>query len=130
MMWKLNEMFLLGMTNSTSTPIPSSCTSIKKINSQSTHIKTTKMILSVIRLSFCFANDNRMTLPSGSHFEKNCKPDGGVILLSFAKQNDNQMTPPSGSHLQNDNRMTPPSNSHFEKKCKSDGGVIRLSSAK
>jgi len=28
--------------------------------------------------------------PSGSHFEKYCKPDGGVIR--FTKQNDNQKT--------------------------------------
>jgi len=30
----------------------------------------------VIRLSFCFANDNQMTLPSDLQFEKNYKPDG------------------------------------------------------
>ena len=47
--------------------------------------------MGVIRLSFCFANDNRMTPPSGLQLFSKCEPDGGVIRLSFAKQNDNLM---------------------------------------
>jgi len=43
---------------------------------------------------------------SGSHFEKNYKPDGGVIRLLFVKQNDNRMTPyPVYIFFQNVNRM-------------------------
>jgi len=41
------------------------------------------MTLSVIWLSFCFANDNRMTPPSGSHFAKNYKPDDTLSDLHY-----------------------------------------------
>ena len=64
-------------TNSFSTSIFSFCITIKKFNFQSTYIKITKMTLSIIRLLFCFANnDNRMTPPSGLQFFSKCEPDG------------------------------------------------------
>jgi len=88
---------------------------------------------SPIRLSFQNQNDNRMSMPSGCHFQIKWiffkwQPDGGVIRLSFYFE----MTTGWGCHpivilFWNDNRMEVPSGCYFILKWQPDDILIRLS---
>jgi len=65
------------------------------------------MILSVIRLSFCFANDNRIAPHPVHILKKKYKPDGVSSDCHFVLQMTTEWHPhPVYKFFQNDNRMT------------------------